>query len=220
MEVALNDIQRRLTNPYSILIRESKQEDATWIGLYPADLKDRRHSDLSGSIEWGKKQSGLMEILRAWFVKYNKPVYFQPKEFREILKNAKHIIFPKGHEPTYLNDLRDFFRRFQIDEPLIVLLCEHCVSENRLTILSRKNAVKISDTQVSCLTCARQDLRTELRSHGIDVSKSMTRQLEQQLARIKSVQLIMGMIFSDFDPTSVPQLTLFDKIKGEVPTLI
>jgi helicase len=216
LEVAFNDIKKRLATPYSLLIRDSKQEDATWIGLYPADLKDRHHSDLSGMIEWGKKQSGLMEILRSWFIKYNKPVYFQPKEFREILMNAEHIIIPKGHEPSLLESLREFFKRFQIDGPLIVPLCEHCLSENRLTILSRKNAVKISDTQVLCLTCARSDLRTELHSHGVEMSKSMTRQLEQQLARVKSVPRIIGMLFSDFDPTSEPQLTLFDKIKGEI----
>ena len=141
MEVAFNDIKKRLATPYSLLIRDSKQEDATWIGLYHANLRDRRHSDLSGIVEWGRKQSGLMEILRAWFIKYNKPVYFQPKEFREILKNAEHIIIPKGHEPTLLESLREFFKRFQIDDPLIVPLCDHCLSENRLTILSRKNAV-------------------------------------------------------------------------------
>jgi helicase len=216
LEVAFTDIQRRLTKPYSILIRDAKQEEATWIGLYPASLRDRRHSDLSGVIEWGITRSGLLEILRSWFIKYNKPVYFQPKEFREILKNAKHIIIPKGHEPKYLDSLREFFERFQMDDPLIVPLCEHCLSENRLTILSRKNAVKISDKQVQCLTCARLDLRTELRSHRIDVSKSMTRQLEQQLARVKSVPQIIGMLFSDFDPVSEPRLTLFDKIEGGI----
>ena len=154
MEVAFNDIQRRFSSPFSLLIRSSKQEDATWIGLYPADLRDRRHSDLSGIVEWGKKQSGIMEIRRAWFIKYNKPVYFQPKEFREILKKSEHLIIPKGHEPEFLESLRDYFKRFQMSDPLIVPLCEHCLSENRLTILSRKNAIKISDTQVLCLSCA------------------------------------------------------------------
>jgi helicase len=216
VELAFNDIQKRLSNPYSLLIRESKQENATWIGLYPTSLRDRQHSDLSGLIEWGKTKSGLLEILRSWFIKYNKPVYFQPKEFREILKNAKHLIIPKGHEPVFLKSLQEFFKRFQMEDPLIVPLCEHCLSENRLTILSRKNAIKISDTQVLCLTCARLDLRTELRSHRVDISKSMTRQLEQQLARVKSVPKIMGMLFSDFDPVSEPQLTLFDKIQGGI----
>ena len=88
MEVVDSDIQRILKKPYTAVLRKAKQEMSTRIEIFSDILRDRQRVKLSGNVEYGYKTSGLLEIRRAWFVKYNKPIYYQPKEFHDFLRNA------------------------------------------------------------------------------------------------------------------------------------
>ncbi|MHA1903577.1 MAG: DUF5814 domain-containing protein [Candidatus Thorarchaeota archaeon] len=212
MEVADADIQKRLSKSYTIVLREGRQEMTTNVEVYSDVLRDRQRSQLSGMIEYGYRPNGLLEILRSWFVKYNKPVYYQPKEYHEILKKSKSIIIPRKQKPSFLKDLRNLLERIEAIKPNVVPLCEHCIREDRLTVLSKRNAVKVSDTQVLCNSCAKTDLQTDLKSMGVKLSKAMTHHIEKQLQRVKSVPRIIEMLTPGFDPTSDPELTLFDKI--------
>lgn len=215
MEIADSDIQKRLAKAYSIVIREGRQELTTRIDVYSDVLRDRQRSNLSGLIEYGYKSSGMLEIRRFWFVRYNKPVYYQPKEAHEILRNAKSIIVPREQKPPFLKDVKNLFSRLQTTEIRVVPTCQHCLREDRLTVLTRRNAVKISDKHVSCVSCAQRDLKTELKNLGINLSKAMLNQLEAQVSRVKSVPRIIDMMTPGFDPTREPDLTLIDTIVAE-----
>jgi helicase len=166
-------------------------------------------------IEVGYRQSGLLEIKRFWFVKYNKPIYYQQKEAHEILRKAKHIIIPREQKPEFLKDLLDLLSRLKTQKPRIVPTCQHCLREDRLSVLTRRNAVKISENQVTCTTCAQSDLKTELKTLGIHLSRAMINQLEKQVSRIKSVPRLVDMMTPGFDPTREPDLTLIDTVVAE-----
>ncbi len=212
MEIADADIQKILTKPYSIVVRVGRQEMTTRIEIMSDVLRDRQRAKISGLIEYGFKTSGLLEIRRAWFVKYNKPIYFQPKEFHEILRKAKFIIIPRKQKPSFVAEIKDMFARLQFQTPKIVPVCDHCIRDNRLTILTKRNAVKVSENQVLCGSCAKGDLRTDLKSLGIDLSKAMLQYIEAQLLRIKSVPRILELVTPGFDPTRDPELTLVDTL--------
>ncbi|UCE11154.1 MAG: DEAD/DEAH box helicase [Candidatus Thorarchaeota archaeon] len=216
MEVADSDIQKRLKSPYVLVLRASKQELATRMDLFSDVLRDRQRAYLSGMVEWAKRQDSLLDLKRAWFVKYNKPVYYQPKEFKNVLKSAKKIIIPRHDKPPFVGELKDFLKRNGVLGPRIIPLCESCLRENRLTVLTRRNAVKSSDTSASCLTCAQSDLKTDLKSLGFDLSKAMISQLEKQLARVKSVPRMIDLMTPGFDPSQQPDLTLVDEITAEI----
>ncbi|MCF2137027.1 MAG: DUF5814 domain-containing protein [Candidatus Thorarchaeota archaeon] len=212
MEVADARIQKLLSKPFTMVFRKTRQELSCRIEVYSAVLKDRQRAQLAGLIEFGEKQNGLLEIRRSWFVKFNKPVYYQPKEFHEILRKAKGIIIPKEASPPFLKKLLNFLERIQTTKPNIVSVCMHCLREDRLTVLTRKNAVKVSATEVVCMTCALADLKSELKSIGVKMSRGMLRQLEFQVARTKSVPRVIEMLMPGFDPTRDPDLTLVDTI--------
>ncbi|MHA1960540.1 MAG: DUF5814 domain-containing protein [Candidatus Thorarchaeota archaeon] len=212
MEVADADIQKRLENPYVLVLRSSKQELTTRLELFSDVLRDRQRAYLSGMIEWGRRQDGLLDLKRAWFVKYNKPVYYQPKEFKQILKSAKSLIIPRHQRPHFEKELKDFLKRNEAPESRTIPLCESCLRGNRLTVLTRRNAVKSSDTKVSCVACAQSDLKTDLKSLGLDLSKAMVSHLEKQLKRVKSIPRMIDMMTPGFDPSKQPDLTFVDEI--------
>ncbi len=212
MEVADADIQKRLSKSYVIVLRSAKQDLTTRIDIFSDVLRDRQRSTLGGMIEFGHKKSGLLEIKRFWFVKYNKPVYYQPKEAHEILRNAKGIIIPREQKPEFFTDLKDLLKRLETQVPRVVHTCQHCLREDRLTILSKRNAVKLTDNQVICISCGQADLKTELRTLGIKMSRAMMNQIERQVSRVKSVPRIIDMLTPGFDPTKEPDLTLIDTI--------
>ncbi|MFW9845680.1 MAG: DUF5814 domain-containing protein [Candidatus Thorarchaeota archaeon] len=215
MEVADADIQKQLAKPYTLVFRAGRQDMATRVEVFSDVLMDRQRAKLSGMVEYGYKQSGLLEIRRFWFVKYNKPVYYQPKEAHEVLRNAKNIIVPRSQKPEFMKDLVDLFGRLGTQKSRTVPTCESCTRDGRLTILSRRNAVKTSETEVSCITCARVDLRTDIKSMGVQMSRSMIQHLERQLASVKSVPRLLTVFTPNFDPARETDLTLFDTISAE-----
>ncbi|MHA1930876.1 MAG: DUF5814 domain-containing protein [Candidatus Thorarchaeota archaeon] len=212
MEIADSDIQKRLAKPYSVVLRAGRQELTTRIEIISDVLRDRQPAQLAGMIEYGYKNNNLLEIRKSWFVKYNKPVYFQQKEFHELLRKAKVIIIPRKQKPEFIDDLKNLLKRLQTIEPRIVPVCEHCIRDNRFTVLTKRNAVKVSATQVLCGTCAKVDLRTDIKSLGIKVSKPMLQYIEQQLLKVKSVSRILDLLTPGFDPTKDPELTRFDTL--------
>jgi helicase len=212
LEIADADIQKRLKKPYTIVFRAGRQELTTRVDIFSDVLRDRQRSILGGIVEFGYRESALLEIKRFWFVKYNKPIYYQPKETHEILRNAKNIIIPREQKPDFLKDLKDLLSRLKTQKPRVVPTCQHCLREDRLTILTKRNAVKITHDQVTCTNCAQGDLRLELKNMGIHLSKAMLIQLERQVSKIKSIPRILDMMTPGFDPTSEPDLTLIDTI--------
>jgi len=212
MEVADADIQKRLKKPYTIVFRVGRQELTTRVDIFSDILRDRQRSILGGMVEYGYRQSNLLEIKRFWFVKFNKPVYFQPKETHEIIRKAKHIIIPKEQTPPFLSDLKDLLTRLNAPKPRVVPTCQHCLRDDRLTVLTRRNAVKITQNQVTCISCGQGDLRVELKTLGIHLSKGMLNQLEKQVSKVKSIPRIVEMMTPGFDPTSEPDLTLVDTV--------
>ena len=186
-EIADADIQKRLAKPYAAVLRSSKQEHTLRVDIFSDVLRDRQRSNLGGMIEFGYRQSGLLEIKRFWFVKYNKPVYMHvPKEANDILRKAKSIIVPREQKPDNLKDIKTYLAGIQTVEPRVVPTCQHCLREDRLTVLTKRNAVKITVDQVACTSCAQSDLKTELKTLGITMSRTMMNQLERQVTRIKS----------------------------------
>ncbi|MEE8182407.1 MAG: DEAD/DEAH box helicase, partial [Candidatus Thorarchaeota archaeon] len=215
MEVANADIKRQLAKPYTIVFRAGRQDLTTRVEVFSDVLLDRQRARLSGMVEYGHRTSDILEIRRAWFVKYNKPVYYQPKEFHQILRKAKNIIIPRKQKPAFISELKDLLRRLQTVEPRVVPVCEGCLRKEQLTILTRRNAIKVTDDHVACITCARVDFRTDMKSLGIHLSKGMVNHLEKQLASIKSVPRMMGLLTPGFDPVREPELTLIDTLEVE-----
>lgn len=216
MEIADADIQKQLAKPYSVVLRSSKQDLAVRIDIFSDVLRDRQRTTLNGLIEFGYRSSGLLEIKKFWFVKYNKPVFMHvPKEANSILRKAKSIIIPRKHQPDFLKDMKVYFTGIQTQEPRIVPTCQHCLREDRLTILTRRNVVKVAADQVVCTSCGQADLKTELKSLGITMSRSMMNQLERQVTRVKSVPRLVEMLTPGFDPTKEPDLTLIDTIVAQ-----
>jgi len=214
LEVADADVQKRLSKPYILVIRSAKQEATTRVDVFSPELRDRQRSVLGGMVEYGYRTSGILEIKRFWFVKYNKPIYYQPKEAHDILRKAKGIIIPKEQTPEFLTDLKDFLKR-KAPEPRVVPTCQHCLREDKLTVLTRRNAVKLTIDQVTCLSCGQADLKTELKTLGIHMSKAMMTQLERQVSRVKSIPRLIEMLTPGFDPTQEPDLTLIDTIVAQ-----
>jgi helicase len=212
LEIADADIQKRLKKPYTIVIRAGKQELTTRVDIFSDVLRDRQRSILGGMVEYGYRESGLLEIKRFWFVKYNKPVYYQPKETHEILRKAKNIIIPQEQKPDFIQNLKDLLSRLKTQDPIIVPTCQHCLRDDRLTILTKRNAVKITEFQVTCTSCGQGDLRLELKTMGVHLSKAMLSQLERQVSKVKSVPRIIDMMTPGFDPTREPELTLVDTV--------
>ena len=83
MEIADADIQKRLKKPYTIVFRAGRQELTTRVDIFSDVLRDRQRSILGGIVEFGYRESALLEIKRFCFVKYNKPIYENPLYFRE-----------------------------------------------------------------------------------------------------------------------------------------
>jgi len=217
LEVADADIQKALAKPYSLVLRSGRQEMTTRVEVFSDVLLDRQRAKLSGLVEYGYRRDGLLEIKRFWFVKFNKPVYYQPKEAHGILRNARNIITPRSQKPPFHKDLRDFLQRLQTETPRAVPTCESCMRDNRLTVLTRKNAIRVSDTEASCITCARGDLRTDLKSLGANLSRTMVHHLERQLANVRSVPRLLDLLKPGFDPAKQSELTLYDTVDvGEV----
>ncbi len=212
MEIADADIQKQLRKPYTLVFRTGRQELTTRVDIFSDVLRNRQRSILGGMVEYGRRESGLMEIKRFWFVKYNKPLYFQPKEAHDIIRNAKHIIIPKEQKPDFLKDLKDMLSRLNTEKPRVVPTCQHCLRNDRLTILTRRNAVKISKNQVTCTSCAQVDLQVELKTLGIHLSRAMMNQLERQVTKVKSIPRLVEMMSPGFDPTREPELTLIDTV--------
>jgi helicase len=171
-------------------------------------------------VEYGHRQSGLLEIRRFWFVKYNKPLYFQPKEAHDIIRKAKHIIIPREQKPDFINDLKDLLSRLKTQEPRVIPTCQHCLRDDRLTILTKRNAVKITEDKVTCTSCGQGDLRLELKTMGIHLSKAMLNQLERQVSKVKSIPRIVDMMTPGFDPTREPDLTLIDTVVAKEATAV
>jgi len=215
-EIADADIQKRLAKPYAVTLRSSKQDLTVRVDIYSDVLRDRQRSNLGGMIEFGYRSNGLLEIRKFWFVKYNKPVYMHvPKEANGILRKAKSIIVPRELQPDFLKDIKKYFAGIQTQEPRVVPTCQHCFREDRLTVLTRRNAVKISADQVTCTTCGQSDLKTELKTLGIKMSRAMMNQLERQVTRVKSVPRLVDMLTPGFDPTRETDLTLIDTIDAQ-----
>ncbi|TFG32926.1 DEAD/DEAH box helicase [Candidatus Thorarchaeota archaeon] len=215
-EIADADIQKRLAKPYAVVIRSSKQDLTVRIDIYSDVLRDRQRSNLGGMIEFGYRSSGLLEIKKFWFVKYNKPIFMHvPKEANEILRKAKSIIVPRKQQPDFLKDMKTYLAGIQTQEPRVVPTCHHCLRDDRLTVLTRRNAVKISADQVVCTSCAQSDLKTELKTLGITMSRAMMNQLEKQVTRVKSVPRLVEMLTPGFDPTKETDLTLIDTIVAQ-----
>ncbi|MFW9974685.1 MAG: DUF5814 domain-containing protein [Candidatus Thorarchaeota archaeon] len=212
MEIADADIQKRLEKPYTLIFRAGRQELTTRVDIFSDVLRDRQRSMLNGMVEYGYRESGLLEIKRFWFVKYNKPVYYQPKETHDIIRKAKTIIIPREQRPDFLKDLENLLIRLEAQKPRVVPTCQHCLRDDRLTILTKRNAVKITQKQVVCSNCGQADLRIELKNLGIHLSKVMLTQLEKQVSRVKSVPRIIEMMTPGFDPASEPDLTLVDTV--------
>ncbi|TFG11966.1 DEAD/DEAH box helicase [Candidatus Thorarchaeota archaeon] len=217
MEVAHADIQKRLRKPYGIVLRDSRQELGTRVEVFQDVLMDRQRALLRGMVEYGYRNDGLLEIRRSWFVKYNKPVYYQPSEFHDVLRKAKYIIVPKGQSPDFIDSLKELLNRISATEPRVVTVCPNCMRDRRLTVLSKRNAVKISSHQVLCGACSKTELRTDLKAMGIKMSKPMLRHMERQLLRVKSLPRILDLVDPNFDPTSDPEITKVDTLsRGEV----
>ncbi len=214
MEVADAQVKRVLSRPYVMVFRKTRQELACRVEVYGTVLKNRQRSLLAGIVEFGRRQNGLLEIRRAWFLKFNKPIYYQPKEFHQIIRGAQSVIIPRDAAPEFMDDLLQFLSRIQSPEPRLVPVCMHCLREDRLTVLTRRNAVRFSATDVGCTTCAKNELRMELRSLGVNLSKGMIRQLEYQVTRLRSVPRVLEVLLPGFDPTKEPELTLFDTIEA------
>jgi helicase len=212
LEVADADIQKRLEKPFALVLRSGRQEMTTRIEVISDVLQDRQRASLSGMVEYGYKGNDLLEIRRSWFVKYNKPVYFQPKEFHELLRKAKAILIPRQEKPEFLHELRDLLQRLEVVKPVVVPVCSICMRDSKLTVLTKRNAVRVSDTQILCGTCAKADLKTDLKSMGITLSKAMNNHLDRQLLRIKSVPRILELLSPGFDPTRDDDLTLVDTL--------
>jgi helicase len=215
LEVADADVQKRLSKSYVLVLRTAKQEMAAKVDVFSDELRDRQRSILSGMVEFGHRESGILEIKRFWFIKYNKPIYYQPKEAHEILRRARGIIVPKEQSPEFISDLKDFLKRIEAPETRVVPTCQHCLRDDRLTILTRRNAVKLTASQVVCLSCGQTDLKVELKTLGIHMSKVMMNQLERQVSRVKSIPRIIDMLTPGFDPTEEPDLTLIDTIVAQ-----
>ncbi|MFW9786887.1 MAG: DUF5814 domain-containing protein [Candidatus Thorarchaeota archaeon] len=212
MEVADTDIQKRLKKPYTLVFRAGRQEFTTRVDIFSDVLRDRQRSILGGMVEYGLKQNRLLEIKRFWFTKYNKPIYYQPKETHEIIRKAKNIVIPKAQKPDFLEDLKDLLSRLNAQTPRVVPTCQHCLREDRLTVLTKRNAVKITENQVVCTSCGQGDLKVELKSMGIHLSRAMLNQLERQVSKVKSIPRIVDMMTPGFDPTGDPDLTLIDTV--------
>ncbi len=185
---------------------------STRVELFSDSLQDRQRAYLSGLVEWGKRRDGLLEIRKVYFIKYNKPVFFQEREFKEVLRRAKHIIVPSKQKPDFLDKVKDYLKRNSIQKPRVLPVCQSCLRENRMTILRKKNAVRTSETEVACLACAQAELKTDLRSLGFDLSRPMITQLQQQLARVRSIPRLLHVLSPGFDPTQEPDLTLIERI--------
>jgi len=217
LEVADADIQKTLSKPYTLVLRIGRQEMTTRVEVFSDVLLDRQRAKLSGLVEYGYRRDGLLEIKRFWFAKYNKPVYYQPKEAHGILRKAKNIIIPRSQKPGFHKDLKELLRRLQTETPRAVPTCESCMRDNRLTVLTRKNAIRVSDIEASCITCARGDLRTDLKSMGANLSRPMVHHLERQLASVKSVPKLLDLLRPGFDPARQADLTLYDTVNvGEL----
>jgi len=216
LEIADADIQRRLSEPYGLVMRAGRQEMTTRIEVFSDELRDRQRAQLSGVVEYGIKQNGLLEVVRSWFVKYNKPVFYQQKEFHEVLRKAKYIIIPTREQPDFMDGLRDLLGRLQATEVRVLPICDQCMRQDRLTVLTRKNTVLVSQTDAACTTCAQNEFTAELKGLGLTLSPGMTRQLELQLTKVKSIPRMVDMMTPGFDPTQSPDLTLFDRVETTI----
>jgi len=215
LEVADADVQKRLLKPYVLVFRAAKQDMATRVDVFSDELRDRQRSVLGGMIEFGYRASEMLEVNRFWFIKYNKPLYYQPKEANEILRKAESIIIPKELTPGFLGDLKTFLERIGASNARVVPTCQHCLRDDKLTILTRRNVVKLTAEQVTCLSCAQADLKTELKTLGINMSRAMMNQLERQVSRVKSIPRLLKMLTPGFDPTAEPDLTLIDTVVAQ-----
>ncbi|MHA2322546.1 MAG: DUF5814 domain-containing protein, partial [Candidatus Thorarchaeota archaeon] len=90
--------------------------------------------------------------------------------------------------------------------------CQHCLRDDRLTILTRRNVVKITEDKVTCTNCAQGDLKIELKTLGVHLSRAMMNQLERQVSKVKSIPRLVDMMSPGFDPTREPDLTLIDTV--------
>ncbi|MEM2143089.1 MAG: hypothetical protein QXQ81_07535, partial [Candidatus Thorarchaeota archaeon] len=83
--------------------------------------------------------------------------------------------------------------------------------------MTSSNTVSLSEVDVSCVSCAQSELKSDLKGLGLSVSSAMLRQLESQVARLKSLPRVLEMVSPGFDPSQCPDVTLFDRIEAVPP---
>ncbi|ADP76833.1 DEAD/DEAH box helicase domain protein [Methanothermus fervidus DSM 2088] len=143
-----------------------------------------------------------------------------PRIKRFIIINKKSKPYPpskaikllRSHKVFLANsdkNLEKFLDDFNIQYKKLIV-CNHCLIEKRVTILTEKNSYKYNN-QAICKECAEDIIKMELRY--ISANKSLIKKLKNILERIKDVEKILKIFEPFFDPVENPEFTLIDKIE-------
>lgn len=195
-----------------VMLNYKNKRDEIEIALIPArkGLKNNRPIH-SGRVRFQYKK-GRLRTERFWLDQRGNQIFFDPKRFISLLRDAKQILIPKNVAPPFAKELREMFRDYQINLQKVkqIELCKYCLFDDfRITELGKK-VYDFQDERV-CLNCARNGLIRELQYQGVDVSRKLIQHMDRLLKRAKSVDKVLGFLASSVS-VKQPSVTLYDVI--------
>ncbi|MHA2059785.1 MAG: DEAD/DEAH box helicase, partial [Candidatus Ranarchaeia archaeon] len=143
-----------------------------------------------------------------------KRIEFGVREFLQTLRSAQEIlIYGQGSNPVIIGFTR-MLKDYQIKSPVNANLCRHCLTKNRFTEL--KKEVYYYHNEKICRLCAKEELKHALAVEQIKTTPQMLKRLSSLFSKVRSVDKIVTMFKTGFDPGRHPEITLFDTLTPSI----
>lgn len=207
-------IARYIPRKYSVLLFSVGKRLESGIAIFENLLQPRAMPILSGRIEFEETSFGSLRIRRVFFLIKNRPLYYNPKEFKRFLAKAQNIVVPSHKIPEAFEPLKRFIEEFKLPEARVVRVCKSCFQIGRLSLIGSDNYIMTPEGEKFCIRCGIEEFRRELRHRGIELSSDMRRQMESMLIKFRDINRILQIFSPRFNPAKHPELTLFDVIEA------
>ncbi|MHA1917530.1 MAG: DUF5814 domain-containing protein [Candidatus Ranarchaeia archaeon] len=131
------------------------------------------------------------------------------KSFIFSLRNASRILIYGEETNPSLIGFRRMLKDYQIEKPVSVSLCRHCLLKGKFTELTKQSKFTVRKEKI-CKNCAENELESLLKVEQIKISPKILKRLKKLLSRVYSVDKLVSMFKRGFDPSRNPEITLYD----------
>ncbi|MHA1739905.1 MAG: DEAD/DEAH box helicase [Candidatus Heimdallarchaeota archaeon] len=203
---------------YAFLMDYNKESHQMNMLLLPAKASPIRIQPIERSKLQFIVEKGLLRPYKYTVYTKTSTEYRRPKDMTDVLRKARGIIIPDDNRPEDYDLILEYFKSFNIKEPIFRKICRLCmIDQKTVTVLADDREYSVSGRK-ACTQCARDELDKELRSREINLSVTGKKHYYKLLQNVKSVDDLMETFEYDFNPSKRPELTLYDML-GDVDDL-